>query len=322
MGTGAQLGIIEEVTYGTFLAPTRFFEFVNESITLDIGRIESQGWRANQRVLRTGRWRSGRRLVAGDITLELQNKSMGLWFKHAFGTIATTTPGGGTLTRDHTATLGNLKGKSLTIQVGRDSRDASSTVRPFSYTGCKVRRWEISCALNQLALLKLGIVGQDESTAQSLATASYATGIELFSFIEGSLTIAAVATPVKSAMIGVDNALPDDDYALGSALMREPLEPALRNATGDLDADFTDLTAYNRFINGTEATLDLLFVGSTIEGALKYQVDVAANVRFDGKTPVVSNPQEIRLSSMPFKVIAPAAGEPITAVYRTTDTVP
>lgn len=322
MGTGAQLGISEETTFGTYVAPTRFFEFVEESVTLDIARIESQGWRANQRVLRTGRWRPGRKLVAGDVTLELQSKSMGLFFKHAFGAIATTTPGGGTLSRDHTATLGNLRGKSLTLQVGRDSRDVASTVRPFSYTGVKIRRWQLSCALNQLTLMKMSIVGQEESTAQALATASYATAIEVFSFVEGTLTVGGAATPIKSVMVDVDNALADNDHALGSQLMREPLEPAIRNILGDFDADFVDLTAYNRFVNGTEATLVLLFQGSIIETTLRFQTEVTANVRFDGKTPVVSSPQEVRLSTMPFKVIAPTAGEPITAVYRTTDTAP
>jgi hypothetical protein len=319
MGTAAQLGLVEESTYGTYVAPTRFFEFVNESLVTDIARIESQGWRAGQRVLRTGRWRAGRKLISGEISLELQNKSMGLLFKHALGAIATTTPGGGTNTRDHTATLGDLRGKSTTIQVGRDDR--GGTVRPFSYLGCKIRTWEISCEINQFGMLTLGILARDETTAQSLATASYAAGIELFTFVEGSLTIAAGSTPVRSATISGDNGLPDDDFALGSNLMREPLEPALRTITGELDADFSDLTAYNRFVNGTEATLVLDFTGSLIEGSLNYGVQVTANVRFDGTTPTVENPQEIR-QPLPFKVIAPAAGDPISIRYRTIDTSP
>ncbi len=319
MGTGAQLGLVEESTFGTYVAPTRFFEFVTEGLDLDIDRIESQGWRANQRVLRTGRWRAGRKLVSGEITLELQNKSMGLLFKHCLGAVATSTPGGGTLTRDHTCTLGDLRGKSLTIQAGRDDR--GGTVRPFSYLGCKVQTWELACALNQFAMLTLGIIGRDETTAQSLAAASYATGIELFTFVEGSLTIGGSSTPVRAATISGDNRLPDDDFALGSALMREPLEPALREITGDLNADFTDLTAYNRFINGTEASLVLDFTGSVIEGALNFGVQLTTNVRFDGETPNVENPQEIRLP-LQFKTIAPAAGDPISIRYRTTDTTP
>lgn len=319
MSTAAQLGLIEEVTFGTYLAPTRFFEFVDESLSMDVGRIESQGWRANQRVLRTGRWRSGRKLVSGEINLELQNKSMGVLWKQALGAIAISTPGGGILTRDHTATLGNLKGKSMVVQVGRDSRDASSTVRPFSYLGCKIKSWKLACEVDQLAMLTLGLIGQDETTAQALATASYATAIEVFSFVEGTLTIAGSAQPVRSANIGGDNMLPDDDHALGSALMREPLEPALREITGELDADFTDLTAYNRYMNGTEATLVLDFVGSLIEGTLFFGCQLTANVRFDGRTPNVENPQEIR-QPLEFKVIAPAAGDPISVRYRTTDT--
>ncbi len=319
MGVAAQLGLVEESVFGTYLAPTRFFEFTQESLALDVARIESAGWRAGQRVLRTGRWRAGRKLVSGEISLELQSKAMGLLFKHALGAVATTTPGGATTTRDHLATLGDLRGKSLAIQVGRDDR--GGVVRPFSYTGCKIRSWELACSLDELAMLTLGIIGQAESTSEALATASYPSGIELFSFVEGSLSIGGISTPVRSASVAGDNGLPDDDYALGSALMREPLEPALREITGELDADFSDLVAYNRFVAGTEATLVLDFVGSLIEGAFNYEVKVTANVRFDGSTPTVGNPQEIR-QPLRYKVIAPASGEPISALYRTTDTTP
>ncbi|MGQ0669179.1 MAG: phage tail tube protein [Actinomycetota bacterium] len=279
--------------------------------------MESQSWRPNDRLLRSAHWRAGRKKVTGSVVLELQNKTMGVLFLHMLGARTITTPAGGILSRDHTCTLGTLIGDSLTMQAGRDDR--GGTVRAFSYLGCKIARWKLSCSVGEIGMLSLDVLGQDESTAQALATASYASALELFSFVQGTLTIAAVSTPVRQASIAGDNALPDDDYALGSALMRQPIEPIVRTITGRLDADFTDLTAYNRFVNGTEAALVLQFVGSIIEGALSFQITVTANVRFDGETPTVAGPEEIR-QSLPFKVVKPAAGTDFEIVYRTTDT--
>jgi hypothetical protein len=313
-----QLGLVAESTYGTFVTPTRFLEFVSESVKLGRPRIEAAGLRPGRRVLKTGRWKAGRKEVGGSVEFEVASKGFGLVFLHMLGAVTITTPGGGTLTRDHTHTLGNLRGKSLTIQVGREDR--SATVRPFSYLGCKIASWELGCSIDEILKLTLEILGQDESTAQSLAVASYASGDELFVFTEGALTVAAVSTPVREFALSGDNALAEDDYALGSALRREAVEPALREISGTLNADFTDLTAYNRFVNGTEATLELTFTGALIEGALNFQVKITANVRFDGETPEVGGPEENRLP-LPYKVIAPAAGEPITLLYRTTDTV-
>lgn len=311
-----QLGLVAESTFGTYVAPTRFLEFVSESIKLGRPRIEAAGLRPGRRVLRTGRWKAGRKEVGGSIELEVASKGFGLVFLHMLGAVAITTPGG-TLPRDHTHTLGNLRGKSLTIQVGR--QDRAGVVQPFSYLGCKIASWEMACALDEVLKLTLEPMGRDESTAQSLASATYASGDEVFVFTEGSLTIAAVATPVREFSMAGDNALAEDDYALGSALRREAVEPALRMISGNLDADFTDLTAYNRFVNGTEGTLELTFTGGVIETSFNFQVKITANVRFDGETPEVGGPEENRQPLL-YKVIAPASGEPFTLLYRTSDT--
>ena len=42
-GLGAQLGIVAESSYGTFLAPTRFVEFTKESLVLKKTTAQSMG---------------------------------------------------------------------------------------------------------------------------------------------------------------------------------------------------------------------------------------------------------------------------------------
>lgn len=317
MTAKSQLGLAEEVTFGTYVAPATFNEFLSESLEYERERIQSQAWRAGQRTASELRFKAGRIGGGGSIPMEVANKGMSKWFKHLFGAVAITTPGGGTLSRDHTFTLGDVKGKSLAVQVGKEDR--TGTVRPFSYLGCKITRGTFRCAVGELLTFEPELIIRDVDTAQTLGTASYPSTLELFSFVEaGTLTIGGTQTPVNAFELTVDNKLNTDDYAFGSGFRRDVPEPALRDVTGTMNADFTDLTAFNRFKNGTIATLILKFTGSIIEAALAYEVEFTLNIRTDGETPKVDGPDETR-QPLAFMALAPAAGEPITMRLRTTD---
>jgi hypothetical protein len=310
--------IAEETTYGTPVTPTRGYEFNSESMALDIERLESAGLRAGTRVLRSDRWAAGAKSVGGTIEMDLQNKSFGLWLKHMFGGFAVATPGGATNARTHTATPGDLP-VGLTVQVGRASENG--TVNAFTYHGCKVASWDLSADVGEIGKLSVDLIGEDEDTSTSLATASYASSSSLLVFTQATLSVAGSDVDVRSATLAGDNGLDVDRYKLGSALRKAPVEAAMRAYTGTLDAYFANLTAYNRFVNGTEAALVLEFVGATIEGAFNFGLEVTCNVRFDGETPTVGGPDEIA-QSLPFKCVSAdgTPGSAITAVYTTTDT--
>jgi hypothetical protein len=317
-GISAQFMVAEESTYGTSVTPNRTYEFRDESLKLDIDRIESSALRANARVQRSDRWAAGKKSVGGDVTVELANKSMGLWLKHAIGGVVTSqpSPGPDPTVYDHTFTPGDFP-TSLTAQVGRP--DVGGTVRPFTYTGCRITEWELACAINEIATLKFTLLGQNEDTATALASAAYPAGLALMTFVQGTLTIGGSAANIKSISLKGTNGMADR-YFLGSQLRSQPLENAMREYTGKMDAEFENLTNYNRYVNGTEASVVLLFQGATISTTYKYQLQVTMNTRFDGETPVIGGPDIVGLS-MPYKVTDTGSSS-LTAVYRTTDTTP
>lgn len=319
-GLSAQFGMVEESTYGTPVTVTRFYEFTDESLAMEIERIESAGLRTGTRVQRSDRWVSGQKNVSGDVTLELANKSFGLWLKHAMGGIATTQPSVGSdpTVFDHTFTPGDLP-ISLTMQVGRT--DVGGTTRAFTYHGCRINEWEIAGSVGELATFKASVIGEDEDTSTGLATASYPSTLSLLSFVQGSLTIGGTATDIKEFSLSGNNGLADDRYFFGSALRKQPLEASMREYTGELAAEFVDLTAYNRFINGTEASMVMLFRGATITGIYFYDLQITANVRFDGETPSVSGTDIIQ-QPLRFKCLGNTSGTALTILYRTTDTTP
>ena len=318
-GLATQWGMAAESAHATYTTPTRFLETTEDGIALSIERIESAALRSTNRVLRSDRWVAGAKSVAGPTGFEVADRGFGLPFKHMLGAVAITTPGGGTLSRDHTHTLGDMAGLSATVQVGRP--DVGGTVRPFSYVGCKVASWQISNSPNGLLLLQLDWDGVDETTAQALATASYPASQGLLSYVGGLITLAGSAFDVIDVTLTGNNGLDVGRHQIRqSQLKKEQHAAAMVDLGGSLTADFTDLTAYNRFVNGTVASLSLLWEGATIEGALKYGVLVTyAAVRFDGDTPRVQG-AEILTQSLPFKVLNNGTDQPIELRYRTTDT--
>jgi hypothetical protein len=319
-GLSAQLGIAEETVYGTPVTVTRFYEFTGETMDCERARIESAGLRSGVRVQRSDRWVAGKKAVKGDVTMELMDRSMGLWLKHCMGGVASAQPdaGGSPTVWKHTFTPGDLP-IGLTCQVGRTGM--AGVTHPFTYHGCRVNKWELAGKVGDIATLKVSLLGEDESTDIALAAANYPAATSLMTFVEGSLTVGGSAMDLREFDIGGDNSLRDDRYFFGSRLRKQPTDKGLREYTGELSSEFVDLTAYNRFVDGTEAALVLLFEGATIANAFKYQTKITCNVRFDGETPQVGGAEEIE-QSLPFKCVGNTPATAITIDYQTTDTAP
>jgi hypothetical protein len=172
-GIDTQVGIAEETTYGTLVAPARFLEFTAESLKAAIDRNESKGKRAAQRVIRSDHWKAGKRQGGGGLEFEIGNKGFGLLLtKHLLGSVTTTADGAG---KKHSGSVADLFGKSLTVQIGRP--DVSGVVQPFSYLGCKIDEWEISNNVDGFATLKLSKVdARDEDSTTGLTSATAPSG--------------------------------------------------------------------------------------------------------------------------------------------------
>jgi hypothetical protein len=294
-GISGQLGLAAETTWGTAVTVTRFYELLSESVGYEIARIESDGIRADQRVIRSDDWTPGTKRVSGSVELELTTKNMALLFKHALGTAAAPT---GSNPYTHVLTPGSLTGLGLTVQVGRPSSDG--TVQPFTFNGCKVSGWELGFEIDQTTRLTLDLVGKDQTTGTALATASYTSSNDLLAFTHGAITIAGSSVKVKSGTVSGENPLDTDRIFLGDTTVSEPLENGRRNYSFDLTCEFESLTAMNRFVNGTEAALSLAFTRGS------YSVTLAGNVRFDTGTPALGG-MEILEQPLTGKFVATGA---------------
>lgn len=320
-GLAAQLGVAAETTVGTYVAPSRFFEFTQESLKATYARVESKGLRSGQRVLRKDHVAAGRQTAAGDVELEVGNKGFGLLFQHMLGAVASTTPG--TLTHKHSCTLGDPTGLGLTVQVGRP--DVSGTVQPFSYVGCKVDQWELSNDVDGILMLKLTLDAIAEDITQTLAAASAPTLGELFVWTGGVVQVGGVNFDLKHIAIQGHTGLKTDRYYIksGGATKKEQLPNAFVDIGGTLTADFDGLTAYQRVTSlDMTAGITATWTGSLIETGQNYKVVVTLPaVRFDSENPTVNGPDTLE-EQLTFKVVDDGTNAPITVDYYTTDATP
>lgn len=326
MAFDPQLGLAEETTPGTGVTVTRFYEFGNESLKQNIDRIEYMGLRPSRKVLGQSNSVPGKADVTGDIELPVMQKGMALLAKHMLGSVATTTPTGATLARDHTCTVGSLDGKSLTIQVGRPF--VGGAAQPFTFAGCKISDWEMTWDIGSQLMWKLSIDGVSETTATGLASASYPTGLIPFPYTQGVFNIAGSSFDISSFSLKTANALSTDRYFIRGttpAQKKEQLDAGIREYTGDLAAEFTSLTAYNRFVtHDTSGSIVLTATSPTfIEGATPYVVELTIpNVRFDGESPVVGG-QQLVDQPLQFKALDAAGAQgPVILRIRNGDATP
>lgn len=323
----ASIGVKDEGTYGTPTTVDRFFEFNRESIRPVPARVESQGLRASTRALRSDRFVPIPAMgAAGDVELEVHTKGFGWWLKHMVGAVATTGPTDEAYT--HTGTVATLQGDSFTLQVNRATQPAE-TDQAFTFHGGKVASWRLANAVGGLLVATMTCDFEDVDTTTSLETPSYPTSTELLAWSGGTVEIADAAFHVTSIEVTCNNQLRTDRRFLrSSALKKEPTEQSWREITFSMEAEFENLTQYNRVMSATAAgavaKIEALWAGlSDIGGGStksSLEVELPA-ARFDGEGPVVdgAGPITQRLTG---KALYDGTNSPAILTYVTADTTP
>lgn len=322
----SQLGIGSETTYGTAVTPSRFFEFSSENIKLETGRAVSEGLRSGQRVNRTDRFVPYVLGASGSIKLEPASRGFGIWLRHLLGSVSTSGPVDSAYT--HLATVADLWNVSFTAQVNRPFGAAGSTDQAFTWSGGKVKSWSATCEKEGLLTFEIECLFRDESTAVSLATASYPTNVEVMSWANAKARIGGVDIPVMSWKVEVDNALEGDRYFLQNSTRRaQPAEANLREITVEFECDWDSLTHYNRFraetAAGTLASVELearspSLIGATTRPGITITLPA---VRFDEAGGTVDGPG-IMTDQVKGVALANGVDQPIQLRYVTLDTTP
>lgn len=333
------VGAVAESTYGTYVAPTRTFEFTNETFDWTKDVKQGAGMRVSSRVAR-----SGRRVVTkgegkGDLEMDVVNKGMGLLWHAAMGA-NTVTQIGASAAYQHVYTLGDTP-PSLTIQKGIPQVDGS-TINAMSYMGCMVESFDLESANGEILTAKFSFDCGRYDNSQSLASLAYPTTPELFHFglgaikLGGTVTVAtttalatstgATTTGVRDFSLSVNNNLNVERYnyngiASGQGRKAKPVVGGLREITGKFTAEYDATTYRDAYLADTDVPLLVTFTGSQIAGSNNYALQlVLPSVKLDSGTPQ-SNGGDLITVEHSFTVLdGLVASQAMQLVYVTTDT--
>lgn len=280
-----QIGIVDEVTYGTPPVVTRFYEFNSEAIREAEGRTEGTPLRVGQFHKRTDRWTPYFSGASGSIQLDVLTKGFGLLLKHMLGTVSTGAAEE-IVVFPHTATESDLITKSFTCQVTRPFHP-SGTVQAFTYSGGKITEWTLSNSVDGNLVADLSVDFQQVSTAVATATAAYPSGMENLTWAGGVVSIAGSNYDVTEISIGCNNGLDTDRRQIRANTLKKEPTGGQREGTFSIQADFDSLTQRNRAHTTTRAgglaQIVATWTGPTLLGSTIFpslQVTIP-NVRFD-----------------------------------------
>ncbi len=322
VGTQIYFGTAEETTYGTPVVVNRFYEVLSETMGRNNNILTSNGLRGGTRNLRRG----SRRVVSsrdatGNVVMEVPTTTFGRWLKQLLGGTPTIAQQGGTTAYLHTYSMGDMTGKSQTLQKQLRRADGT-TVEDFTIHGAKTMSGEFTIGVDQILQSSFAMDGEDIDTSTAGAAASY-TNVKLFHFKQGALKVAgSTVTNGLSAGVTITNALKTDRYYLGSAgLKKEPVDNDFPTVTGTLSAEFDSAaTFYDRYAADSSAELILEFVGDVIASTYyeTFRITVP-DVRFTGGTPTVGGP-DVVVNDVPFEGQYDGTNAGVKIEYMTTDT--
>lgn len=321
-GLGGQIGFVEESgSYGNAATVTRFLEFESEGIVNQLGHVESY-MIGRGRYLYTGRNKTFSKGAAGPVTLPVMAKGFGLVFKHMLGNFAAAQVNSTSeyLHTIQTDAVGKV-GLYLTTQVGRP--DASATVRPFTFAGCKITSWELKCDLDGQLKATIDLDSKAVVVNTALASPSYASTDYPFYFTDGVVSLGNSNISVRSLSIKGDDALDTDRRFIGNT-KAEPLPSGEATIMVDLDYEFESLARYNGLVLGTEvsnlvATFDTGVAIPTGNGSnFKAVVTIAKLVPQDGQASIGG--VDLLREGLSYKAVNDGSNPLMKIQYYTTDT--
>lgn len=330
--TDLSIGLANESEFGTYVAPTRWYEFTEEDFAFEPIRVQGEGMRVGSILPRSARRVTTRKQAAGSFTTPCMTKGMGLLWQSIFGTSASTLVSGSTYQQNHTLAAGPTI-VSRTIQKGLVRADG--TVDPYSFLGCTVDEWEFVLE-DELATLSTTWDARDMTTAQSYAAPSYVTSPNLFHFGQAAITIGGsvtaptttalatggtAVTNVRSFKIGGNRKLNKERFTFGGAGLKRQQLVGGGEITGELVVEYDAITYRDAFVADTELpiVLTLTSEGALSTGFATLQIVVSA-AKLDGAIPVANNGDLITVAH-PFTVLDNlTAAQPIYVCQRTADT--
>jgi Phage tail tube protein len=324
-GIGGQIGFAKATTYGTYAAPTNFYEVGKAAVTKTKKTVQSSGIAAGRLVDLTAR-----RAVtsqAGTVPLELevmQSGHFGLLLQQAFGTTAAPVQQASSTAYLQTHTPLTLAGIHSTVQAGIP--DTTGLLHQYNFNGCKCIDVTFACAVDTFLTSQWNFDARQVEETDALAAPSYPV-VSPFDFSQsavswGTFGSEASIDGVKKIDIKLERKQNTSRYYQGNAgLKDEPITNDPLTITGTIEADFINKAYfYDVFSSDAPQSLIWTFTGPVIASTYHYFFQIALpSVRIDSPGPGLDS-KDIVSSSFAFTALYDGANPAITLTYQSTDT--
>lgn len=325
----SSIGFAPEVTYGTFVAPTRFLEFMDEGLDLNKEIKQGQGLRVGRRVDASGRRVEVARDISGPLKLEAVSKGLGLLYQFMMGSGTSTLVGGTTYQQNFI--LADVM-PMASFQRGLPRYDG--TVACHSFTGCTAKGFEIDFANKDLLTINVDIDGRAFDSAQSYTAPTYAASPNIFSFAGASISTGALTAPTATALasaptsignvrggsLKVEHNLVTDDFRAGGAGKKS------RQAVGKRSISLKQTVVHDQSFDWVAAINNetpLSWIGTWTAGALSTGLEtlqiVIPELKANGALPHVNGPDLITHDVELDGLDNLTATQPIWIIARTSD---
>jgi Phage tail tube protein len=333
-----QAGIIPEVTYGTPLTPTSFFELDQERTKhrWDPKVIQGTGMQVGD-----GGFDRASRSVAvigqgsGELALDYQTRGMGRLIDSFFGTGVSTLVSGSTYQQlFHSGMTGSLL-PARTLELGVVRADAAGTVDAYRYGGVTFPKLTIACDTGDIVKFTGEFDAKSQARSTSPATATYPAGMTTpFHYglaavtFGGSVTVpttttlatgGTAVTNFRNFTYELDNQADTDDWALG-ALRNQP-RIAKRVGTLSIDARYDDAVYDDALVQHTTVPVTFTFTKTSealSTGFATLQLVFPACKLDPADRPSPS--QDTPSTSLSLRILKPDTGHAMYVVHRTADT--
>lgn len=329
-GLGSSLGFAKESAYGTHTAPTRWCEFMSETMEWKPKRIVGKGLAAGNLVQRSATRCTVSSTVEGDIKTPLYFKGMGLLLGSLMGSLTTGAPASGVQT--HALGL-SPAGHSLTIQKGVP-QVSDGLVKPYSYQGCKVTKGVFEFTPDEYVMATFTLDGRTfDQGISAYTTPSYQLPNPIHCFDNAALLIGAFGAEapiegVRKATLTIERPYRVDNFYLdGTGLKQEQVQNDFVKITLDLETDYwADAAFAAQFAADTVASVIIQSVGPFITGTSGPKFTFQANMpslRWESGPPMVSGPDLVQPKMQLIGLaddITGATHNPCTLSYVSSDT--
>lgn len=320
MPINAQAGAKDETTYATPVVVDTFYPVLSDSMVPNKIVTQSKGLtatglvaRQDQRSVVVAGWQ-------GSHAFEIQDKGAQPWLKRTFGALATGSTGtDGQI--PYTATLASLCNYGFTLQTNKKTGNCASADQAITTSGTKVNTWSIEMANQGNLTYTAALLAASGTSATALATASYASGAQVYSWGTGvSILVNSVSIPCHSWKIQGDNKLTLDTFTNGT--ISEPsTQDILDGLIVTLQPDWTTATKalYDAGITpGSGNVLPIVItltspriIGGTTHASLSFTMPACS---IDAPPPELTGPGKFA-PTVTGTVLDDGTDAPITVVY-------